>query len=115
MHTPLLWEVRNDGDTYTITGSAAADENVAVELLAAVDGFSGIPGIRTEVADLKSKTASGSFWYNLPYFVANLLNILAKDWRYSGSDSPDLPVLPLWQGENVHRSGISEHYSEPGA
>ena len=75
---PPFMGVRNDGDTYTITGSAAADENVAVELLATVDGLSGIPGIRTEVADLKSKTASGSFWYNLPYFVANLLNILAK-------------------------------------
>ena len=75
---PPFMVVRNDGDTYTITGSAAADENVAVELLATADGLSAIPGIRTEVADLKSKTASGSFWYNLPYFVASLLNILAK-------------------------------------
>ncbi|MCK7520922.1 MAG: DUF2207 domain-containing protein [Ignavibacteriales bacterium] len=75
---PPFMRVRNDGDTYTITGSAAANENVAVELLATVDGFFQIHGIRTEVADLKSKTASGSFWYNLPYFVANVLNLLAK-------------------------------------
>ncbi len=75
---PPFMGVQNNGDTYTITGSAAADENVAVELLTTVGGLSGIPGIRTQVADLNSKTASGSFWYNLPYFVANLLNILAK-------------------------------------
>jgi uncharacterized membrane protein len=75
---PPFMNVRNDGNTYTITGSAAADENVAVELLTKVGGLSGIPGFRSEVADLKSKTDSGSFWYNLPYLLANLLNILAK-------------------------------------
>ena len=70
--------IQKNENTYTITGSAAADENVAVELLTKTDGLSGIPGFRSEVADLKSKTESGSFWYNLPYFAANLLNILAK-------------------------------------
>ncbi len=75
---PPFMDIRNDGNTYTITGSAAADENVAVEILTKADGLSGIPGFRSEVADLKSKTDSGSFWYNLPYILANLLNILAK-------------------------------------
>ncbi|TFG89282.1 MAG: DUF2207 domain-containing protein, partial [Candidatus Atribacteria bacterium] len=75
---PPFMTIHKTGNTYTISGSAAADENVAVELLTKVDGLSGIPGFRSEVADLKSKTESGSFWYNLPYFVANLLNILAK-------------------------------------
>ncbi len=51
---------------------------MAIELLTTKDGLSGIPGFRTEVADLRSKTTSGSFWYNLPYYIAALLNVLAK-------------------------------------
>ena len=66
------------GDAYVITGSIEANENLAVELLTSADGLLQVPGFRTEVAGIQGKTSSGSFWYNLPYFVANLLNILAK-------------------------------------
>jgi len=65
-------------DTYVITGSVGADENLAVEFLTSADGLLQVPGFRKEVLDIKGKTSSANFWYNLPYFVANVLNILAK-------------------------------------
>ncbi len=66
--------------------------------------FSGIPGFRTEVADLRSKTTSGSFWYNLPYYIAALLNVLAK---IAVILVPGILIsLYYWlrQREGVHRS-----------
>jgi len=66
------------GDAYISTGKVEADEILAVELLTSADGLSDVPGFRTEVTDIRGKTVSANFWYNLPYFVANLLNILAK-------------------------------------
>ena len=66
------------GDSYVITGSLAADEILAVEMLGTSDGFSRFPGFRTVVDDVRGKTASAAFWYNLPYHVANLVNILGK-------------------------------------
>ncbi|MGA8777030.1 DUF2207 family protein, partial [Methanoregula sp.] len=58
------------GDTYTLSGSAAADENVAVEVLTTPGGLGQIPGFRSNVEGLAGSTASGSFWYDLPYYVA---------------------------------------------
>jgi len=75
---PPMLNTAKVGDTYIITGSVEANENLAVELLTSPDGLLQVPGFRTEVTDIKGKTSSASFWYNLPYFVANLLNILAK-------------------------------------
>ena len=66
------------GDTYTITGSAAENENIAVEMLAGENGFGQMPGFRSKASNLQSQTASANFWYNLPYTVATLLNYLAK-------------------------------------
>ena len=42
-------------DTYTFTGSAAPDENVAVELLTTPGGLSQIPGFRNNVQGLASR------------------------------------------------------------
>ena len=66
------------GDTYLITGSAAENENIAVEILAGPSGFGQVPGYRTEVADLAGKTSSGSFRYNAIYTLSYLLNYLFK-------------------------------------
>src|SRR5208337_5067218 len=57
---------------------AAADENVAVELLTTSGGLSQIPGFRSEVTDLAGSTAWGNFWYNLPYWVAWFLKYLGE-------------------------------------
>ena len=57
-------------DTYTFTGSASADENVAVEILTTPGGLSQIPGYRSNVQGLAGSTSSGSFWYDLPYYFA---------------------------------------------
>ncbi|MGA8243523.1 MAG: DUF2207 domain-containing protein, partial [Methanoregula sp.] len=58
------------GDTYTLSGSAAADENVAVEVLTTPGGLGQIPGFRSNVEGLAGSTASGRFWYDLPYYIA---------------------------------------------
>ena len=75
---PPTLTAEKTGDTYTITGSAAENENIAVEMLAGENGFSQMPGFRSEAADLPSKTASANFWYNLPYTAATLLCYLSK-------------------------------------
>ena len=77
VYPPMLNTVKV-GDTYVITGSIGADENLAVEFLTPADGLLQIPGFRTEVQDIKGKTSSANFWYNVPYFASNLLNLLAK-------------------------------------
>ncbi|HUT39609.1 MAG TPA: DUF2207 domain-containing protein, partial [Methanoregula sp.] len=77
VYPPSMSAVKS-GDTYLITGSAAENENVAVEILAGPSGFDQVPGYRTEVADLAGKTSSGSFWYNAIYTLSYLLNYLAK-------------------------------------
>ena len=75
---PPTMTVEKSGDNYLITGSAAQDENVAVEMLTGPGGFGQIPGSRNEVPDLAGKTASGSFWTDAPYTLAYLLSWLAK-------------------------------------
>jgi uncharacterized membrane protein len=63
---PPTLTAEKTGDTYTITGSAAENENIAVEMLAGENGFGQMPGFRSSATDLQSKTASANFWYNLP-------------------------------------------------
>lgn len=64
------------GNSYIITGSLAANEILAVEMLGPSEAFSQFPGFRTMADDLKGKTASAAFWYNIPYYAAYLVEIL---------------------------------------
>ena len=70
---PPTLTAEKTGDTYTITGSAAENENIAIEMLAGENGFGQMPGFRSKASDLQSKTASANFWYNLPYTAATSL------------------------------------------
>ena len=74
---PPSLKTENAGDTYIITGSLAADEILAIEMLG-LPGASAVPGFRNPVSDVRGKTASAAFWYNLPYYGASILNILGK-------------------------------------
>ncbi len=64
------------GDGYVITGSLAANEILAVEMLGTSEGFSSFPGFRTPVDDISGKTAAAGFSNTLPYYAANLVEIL---------------------------------------
>jgi uncharacterized membrane protein len=75
---PPLMKTEKMGDSYVITGSLAANEILAVEMLGPSDGFSQFPGFRNAVADVRGKTSSAAFWYNMPYYGAYLMNILGK-------------------------------------
>ena len=75
---PPSMQTEKTGDSYVITGSLAANEILAVEMLGPSEGFSQFPGFRTAVDDVRGKTASAAFWYNLPYYAAYLMNILGK-------------------------------------
>jgi len=66
------------GSTYTITGSVAEDEIIAVEMVGNKDAFGMMPGVWSTTTDLQSKTASANIWYDLPYTAALILNYLAK-------------------------------------
>ena len=77
-YPPTLGTVLS-GNTYTFSGDAAADENIAVEMLGGSTAFSQIPGgFRTQVTGLAASTTSGSFWYDAVYTLSYLLNYLAK-------------------------------------
>ena len=75
---PPTLSVERTGDSAIITGGAAADENLAVEILSSPNGFSQMPGFRTPGNDIAGKTGSANFWYNLPYYAGIILNILGK-------------------------------------
>ena len=75
---PPTMSMTLSGTTYTLTGAAAADENVAIEMLGGSTAFGQIPGFRTQVTGLAGSTTAGSFWYDIIYTLAYLLNYLAK-------------------------------------
>ena len=108
---PPLMKTEKAGDTWVITGSLAANEILAVEMLGPSEGFSRFPGFRNSVDDVRGKTASAAFWYNLPYYAAYLLNIL-------GTIAVILVPLLLiviyrryGHGEGVYRTCLPEHHS----
>jgi len=70
-------DVAEDGTTVTITGSAAENDVVAVELLLDAGAKDRLNGVPSQVDDLKGKTESAAFWYNLPYSAAFALYVLA--------------------------------------
>ncbi len=73
---PPSMKTEKVGDTYVITGSLAANEILAVEMLGPSEGFSRFPGFRNAVDDVRGTTASAAFWYNIPYYAAYFLNLL---------------------------------------
>ena len=75
---PPSLTTQKSGDHYIITGSAAANEIIAVEMVGNAQGFSQINGFRTEVKDIQSRASSASFWYNIPYLLSDLLSWIAK-------------------------------------
>lgn len=66
------------GDTYTITGSVAENEIIAVEMVGNKDAFASMPGVWSTTTDVASQAASASFWYDLPYMAALVAGYLAK-------------------------------------
>lgn len=75
---PPSLTTEKSGNLYIITGSAAANEIIAVEMVGNAQGFSQVPGFRTEKQDIRGQTSSANFWYNAPYYLALLLSWLAK-------------------------------------
>ncbi len=75
---PPSLTTQNSETRYIITGSAAANEVIAVEMVGNAQAFSEIKGFRTQTPDIQSKTASANFWYNAPYFLSVLLSLVAK-------------------------------------
>lgn len=75
---PPLMQAEKTEDSYVITGNLASNEILAVEMLGPSEGFSQMQGFRTPVDDVRGKTASAAFWYNLPYNASYLMNILGK-------------------------------------
>ena len=75
---PPSLTTQKSGARYIITGSAAANEIIAVEMVGNTQGFSQINGFRTEVKDIQSRAFWGNFWYNVPYQLSDLLSWIAK-------------------------------------
>jgi uncharacterized membrane protein len=71
-HPPSL-SVTRTGNQIVITGSAAQDELLEVELLM-TPGASNFNAFRTPVQDVKGKTDSANFWYSLQYNAATWLS-----------------------------------------
>jgi len=73
-HPPSL-KVTREGGSIVITGSAAEDELVEVEMLLYPDSH-GIDGFYSPVSDVKGKTEGANFWYSLQYYAATWLGYL---------------------------------------
>ncbi|HMK15642.1 MAG TPA: DUF2207 domain-containing protein, partial [Methanomicrobiales archaeon] len=61
------------GNTLTLSGSAAANEVLGIEIVAARDYFQKWAGYPRSVADVKGMAQSAFFWYSLPYYLGALL------------------------------------------
>ncbi|MDD1667316.1 MAG: DUF2207 domain-containing protein, partial [Methanomicrobiales archaeon] len=61
------------GGTMTLTGSAAADEVVGVEIVANREYTEEWAGFPRFVADVDGNAEAGFFWYSLPYYLGALL------------------------------------------
>ncbi|MDD3622762.1 MAG: DUF2207 domain-containing protein, partial [Methanofollis sp.] len=70
-YPPGLSVDRQDG-TVTVTGRAAANDPVAVELLMPLSYLDQTSGFPHQVDNLRQKTEEGAFWYNLPYHAASV-------------------------------------------
>jgi uncharacterized membrane protein len=73
---PPFLKTERVGDTYVISGSLAENEILAVEMLGPPEAFSRFSGFRNPVNDVRGRTASAAFLYNLPYYGAYLLHLL---------------------------------------
>ncbi|MFZ1021344.1 MAG: DUF2207 domain-containing protein [Halobacteriota archaeon] len=65
-------------DTYVITGSLAANENLAVEELGTPAAFSQLNGFQTNVSNVQGLTAAAASQYDSVYSLANILNELGR-------------------------------------
>ncbi|HUK38874.1 MAG TPA: DUF2207 domain-containing protein, partial [Methanomicrobiales archaeon] len=65
------------GGTATLSGSAAANEVVGVELVGTRDYTVNWAGFPHSVADVAGLAESGFFWYSLPYYLGALLLAIA--------------------------------------
>ena len=69
---PSHLSVERAGDQIIITGSAAADETVGVELLLSPDAVSRMSGFPVYVEGVAAKTRNANPWYEgIPFVVAN--------------------------------------------
>jgi uncharacterized membrane protein len=87
-HPPSL-RVTQTGNQIMITGSAAEDELLEVELLMK-PGVSHFNGFRTLVQDVREKTESANFWYSLQYNAATWIGYAAILVVFA------VPLLLLW-------------------
>ncbi|HIH87897.1 TPA: DUF2207 domain-containing protein, partial [Candidatus Bathyarchaeota archaeon] len=65
-------KVSREGNTIVISGSAAEDEMLEVELLMVPDSHEW-DGFPSPVANVKATTESANFWYSLQYYAATWL------------------------------------------
>ena len=73
-------------------------------MLGTSDGFSQFPGFRTAVDNVRGKTASAAFWYDLPYYAAYLLDVLA---------TVAVILIPLLLILIYHRYGREKEFTVP--
>ena len=74
---PPFLSVGTAGGRTTLTGSAAANEIVGVEVVASRDYTTNWAGFPNAVADVNGMAKSGFFWYSLPYYAGALLLAIA--------------------------------------
>jgi uncharacterized membrane protein len=101
---PPSLETQKSGDVYVITGSVAADEILGIEMLGTTEAFSAMSGFTRHVDAVREEAASGAFWYNLPYYVASLLNWLGKI---------AVIIVPLLLVVVWHRYGREKEFTVP--
>ena len=105
---PLTLNTVLSGNTYTFSGSAAADENITIEMLGGSTAFSQIPGFRTQVTGLAGQTRTGSSGGGVSSSPVTTLNNIATHTTVSPqpvgtnrpADTTDASI-PIWDRNNL--------------
>ncbi|MDD1662360.1 MAG: DUF2207 domain-containing protein, partial [Methanomicrobiales archaeon] len=74
---PPFLSVGTAGGTTTVAGSAAANEVIGIEIVAARDYTTNWAGFPSAVGDVNGMAQAGFFWYSLPYYAGALLLAIA--------------------------------------
>ena len=111
-YPPTLQQTR-EGDRIVITGSAAENENVAIELLLERSALDAVAGFPRPVDDVEGQTRSAYFWATVPYYALDGA-VLGRDRVRAPRARRPPPALPAVRpGAGLHRARVPEHDSRP--
>ncbi len=108
---PPSLKTENAGDTYIITGSLAADEILAIEMLGPSEGFSRFPGFRNPVNDVQGKDCISGVLVQPALLREHRFSIPSGRLRSFSFPCFLFLYTAVRAGEGGCRSGLPQHHT----